>query len=248
MVWIRNNNLIFNWLQLLNQGVRMPAVVNTDAHLNFHGSGGRRNYVRCSTDDPARIDPLEIVRQAEKGHVIVTNGPYLEVSLAAAEGAGPGAATIAIPGDEIAVAGGHLLLKVRVQCPNWFDIDRVQFLLNGRVAEDLGRTRYNNPREFQDGPVKFEKEIDLTVKTDTHIIVVAWHKKKPLAAVMGPDWGDFHPTAISNPIFVDVDGNGFVASGDTLGHPLPVKGGVIVPGPPPPLPPPAQTAPASPPH
>ena len=33
------NNTIVNWLQLLNQGRRIPGVVNTDAHYNFHGSG-----------------------------------------------------------------------------------------------------------------------------------------------------------------------------------------------------------------
>jgi hypothetical protein len=42
---------------------------------------------------------------------------------------------------------------------------------------------------------------------------------------MGPMWGKQHPTAVSNPIFVDVDGNGFQANGDILGHPLPVKSG-----------------------
>ena len=31
--------------------------------------------------------------------------------------------------------------------------------------------------------------------------------------------------AVSNPIFVDVDGGGFKANGDTLGAPLPVKAG-----------------------
>ena len=67
------------------------------------------------------------------------------------------------------------------------------------------------------------------------MIVVAWHKVKMLAPIMGPLWGDFHPTAISNPIFVDVDGGGFKANGDTLGHPLPVKEGHVVPGPPAPV-------------
>src|SRR5262249_27226278 len=41
------NHTIFNWLQLLNQGQRIPGVVNTDAHYNYHGSGGLRNFVRC---------------------------------------------------------------------------------------------------------------------------------------------------------------------------------------------------------
>ena len=31
------------------------------------------------------------------------------------------------------------------------------------------------------------------------------------------------PCAYHNPIFVDVDGNGFQANGDTLGFPLPTR-------------------------
>ena len=34
---------------------------------------------------------------------------------------------------------------------------------------------------------------------------------------------DMHPCAYNNPIFVDVDGGGFTANGDTLGYPLPTK-------------------------
>ena len=41
---------------------------------------------------------------------------------------------------------------------------------------------------------------------------------------MGPEHADDRPVAVSNPIFVDVDGNGFKPNGDSLGA-LPVKGG-----------------------
>jgi hypothetical protein len=40
---------------------------------------------------------------------------------------------------------------------------------------------------------------------------------------MGPDHAADLPVAVSNPIFVDVDGHGFKASGDMLGR-LSVKG------------------------
>ena len=59
------NAPIHNWLQLLNQGRRIPGVVNTDAHYNFHGSGWLRNYVKSSTDDPASIKTLDVVHAAE---------------------------------------------------------------------------------------------------------------------------------------------------------------------------------------
>jgi hypothetical protein len=80
------NNPIYNWLQLLNQGRRIPGVVNTDAHYNFHGSGWLRNYLRSPTDDPAEIRTLDVVHAAERGRLVMTSGPFLEVTLRAGRG------------------------------------------------------------------------------------------------------------------------------------------------------------------
>ncbi|MDA0282150.1 MAG: hypothetical protein O3B86_02240, partial [Planctomycetota bacterium] len=77
----QGNNRIFNWLQLLNQGYRLAGVVNTDAHFNYHESGFLRNWIRSPTDDPAQIKPLDIVRAAEAGALIMSNGPFLEVEV-----------------------------------------------------------------------------------------------------------------------------------------------------------------------
>ena len=158
----------------------------------------------------------------------MTNGPFLSVALTPAGG---GAA--AIPGDEISVPGGRVSLHVQVQCPNWIDVDRVYVLLNGRVDDSLAFTRYQQPKMFSKGaePVKFDRTIDIALSGDTHLIVVAAHKKHLLDPIMGPLWGKEAPVAIANPIFVDVDGGGFKANGDTLGRPLPVKEGRSVPPP-----------------
>ena len=82
------NNTIVNWMQLLNLGRRIPGVVNTDAHYNFHGSGWLRNYLKSPTDDPAAIKSLDVVHAAERGHLVMSSGPFLEVKLAASGGAG----------------------------------------------------------------------------------------------------------------------------------------------------------------
>jgi hypothetical protein len=214
------NNTIFNWLQLLNLGHRIPGVVNTDAHYNFHGSGFIRNYLKSPTDDPATIQTMDMVHAAERGNVTMTTGPYLEVSLTTL-----GVDRAVIPGEDFAATSGKALLRVRVQCPNWFDIDRVQVLLNGRPAESLNFTRERQPERFAQGVVKFQQELPLTLKGDSHVIVAALGEKLTMGQVMGPEYGKLMPIAVSNPIFVDVDGGGFRANGDTLGSPLPVKAG-----------------------
>jgi hypothetical protein len=215
-----DNNTIVNWLQLLNQGLRVPGVVNTDAHYNFHGSGWLRNYLRSPTDDPAEVRTLDVVHAAERGHLIMSSGPYLEVKLRAKEGG----QTEAIPGDDISARGGAATLQVRVQCPNWFDVDRVQVFLNGRPSEDLNFTRRSSPGRFSDATVKFDQEIPLRLEHDSHVIVAAIGEQSKLGPVMGPEHADDRPVAVSNPIFVDVGGDGFQPNREPLGV-LPVKGG-----------------------
>ena len=55
------------------------------------------------------------------------------------------------------------------------------------------------------------------------MIVVAVGENFELGPVMGPKRESDKPIAVSNPIFVDVDGGGFKPNKDTLGMPLPVK-------------------------
>jgi len=209
------NDRMFNWLQLLNQGHRLPGVANTDAHVCFHDSGVIRNWVKSDTDVPAEIKEMDVVHASRKGRLIISNGPFLDVSLI-----GGDAGKAAIPGDDIRISGDGKL-KVRVQCPNWFDVNRVQVLMNGKPDPTLNFTRQTHQAMFADGVVKFEQELAVKFPADAHVMVVATGENSSIGPVMGADAQP--PMAISNPIYVDADGNGFKANGDTLGSPLPVK-------------------------
>jgi hypothetical protein len=205
-------------MQLLNLGYRLPGVVNTDAHWNFHGSGWMRNYIRSSTDNPAEADLMEICHALEKGQVVMTNGPFMEVS-ATTDGKSAG------PGDDLVVASGEVQLRVRVACSNWLFVNRVQLFINGRSVEAHNYTRRTHGRMFDDGAVNFDKVISVKLEEDAHIIVAAAGDEGQLARVYGPDQAQAIPTAVSNPIFCDVDGAGFKPNGDMLGLPLPVEPG-----------------------
>jgi hypothetical protein len=153
-------------------------------------------------------------RNAKAGKMILSSGPYLEVRTADGVGAG-GSAT----------AAGSIELKVRAQCANWIDIDRVQVLVNGRQRRDVNFTRKSHPDYFRgDGAVKFDRTIDVPLTEDAHLIVVAYGENSDLSIGYGSSaQARMRPCAYNNPIFVDVDGNGFVPNGDTLGYDLPVK-------------------------
>lgn len=208
-------NKIFNWMQLLNLGYRVPGVVNTDAHWNYHGSGWLRNYLRSSTDDPAEIQPMDMVHAAEHGQIVMTNGPFLTVTATA------GDETAGI-GDDLAATDGKVDLHVRVQCPNWLDVNRVQVFINGRPQEQFNFTRRTHGSMFGAGSVKFDHTITLQLPADAHVVVAVGNEGASLGRIYGPDSGKAMPVAVANPIFVDVNGGGFQHNGDDLDLPLPV--------------------------
>lgn len=200
---------------MLNQGLAPRAIAVSDAHhVHGNGVGGWRTYVKSSTDDPAAIDWREMSRNAKAGRMILTTGPYLEVETGSGIGAGGH--------DRI---GGEIELKVRVQCSDWLDIDRVQVLVNGRQLPEYNYTREKNPDKFSKGTVKFDQTLKLFLQQDAHLIVVAVGEKHTLVTGFGSSGqAKLQPVAYNNPIFVDVDGGGFEPNGDTLGYDLPVGG------------------------
>ena len=202
----------FHWLQMLNQGDRIHGTANSDAHVTAFNDGSIFTYLKSSTDDPARLDPLDLARAAKAGRMVMSNGPFLEASV---DGVPPG-------GDVRLEGEGRL--KIRARWAHPIDVDRVQVLVNGRPDPALNFTRSTASDSFSAGPDSsgFEREIPLKPATDAHVIVVATGEKSKLGAFQGP-YADQAPTAVSNPIFVDVDGNGFAANKDTLGAPLPVS-------------------------
>ena len=201
------------WLQLLNRGHRYAAMAVADAHSVYgNGVGGWRMYLPSKSDKPAEIDWRENARHAKAGHSYLTTGPFLQVTTE--DGAGPGSTTRAI--------GGIAKLKVRVQCTDWIDIDRVQVLVNGRARPELNFTRAAHAKLFQDGVVKFDQTIEVPLSEDAHVIVVATGENSDLSIGYGTSTqAKIKPIAYHNPIFLDFDGHGFTPNGDTLGFPLP---------------------------
>jgi hypothetical protein len=145
---------------------------------------------------------------------MISNGPFLEVSTP--DGTIAGGSTRAV---------GSIALKVKVQCTDWIDIDRVQVLVNSRQREDVNFTRASHPDWFSDGTVKFDRMIEVPLSQDSHLMVVAYGAGSDLSIGHGTSpYGKLNPCAFINPIYVDVDGGGFTPNGDSLGYTPPVKG------------------------
>jgi hypothetical protein len=203
----------FIWLQMLNRGHRYTSIAVSDAHrVHGNGVGGWRSYISSSTDEPQKLDWKELIRNAKAGRVMITNGPFLQVT--AEDGTVPGGSTR---------AQGSINLNVKVQCTDWIDIDRIQVLVNGRQPKELNFTRVSHPDWFGDGVVKFDRTIEVMLSQDSHLIVAAVGEGSDLSVGYGSSWqAHMHPSGYINPIWVDVDGGGFTPNGDQLGWDLPV--------------------------
>jgi hypothetical protein len=205
----------FVWRQLLNQGLRITAVGVADAHSVYgNGVGCWRGYIPSSTDDPAQIEWAQLSPKVKKGNLVLTTGPFLEVTTQNGK----------IAGDDDR-ATGFIDLKVRVQCTDWMDIDRIQVLVNSRPEPSLNFTRASHPKMFSNGVVKFDQTLRVPLQFDAHLIVVAIDEDGDQKIGYGSsDYAKMRPCAYNNPIYVDADGGGFVPNGDTLGYDLPVMG------------------------
>ncbi len=202
----------FIYLQLLNQGHRLVATAVADAHtVHGNGVGAWRVWLPSATDDPAKVDWREMSRAAKAGRGILSTGPFMTVT-----------ANGQPSGSEIKSGGQPVMLKVKVNCTGWLDIDRVQVLVNGRQPKELNFTRQSHPGWFGDGAVKFDRGIAVTLTEDAHLIVCAINSAGDLKSWFGTSpQAKLKPQAWHNPIYVDVNGDGFKANGDTLGFDIP---------------------------
>jgi hypothetical protein len=165
-------------------------------------------YMPSASDEPAKIDWRENARAAKAGCSYLTTGPFLQVSTLKGER----------PGATVRAEGGSVTLKVSVQCTDWIGIDRVQVLVNGRAPAELNFTKATHPALFKEGVLKFEREIQISLKEDAHLIVVACSEHTDLQTGYGSSSQSANrPLAYNNPLYVDVDGNGFQPNGDPLG-------------------------------
>jgi len=188
---------ILPWMDLLKSGRRIPGVVNTDAHYNWNGSGWLRNWIRSSTDEPAKIQTAEMVNRLEQGQVIMSTGPFMTVQLLHPDLKSPAAI-----GDSVKVDGADAEVAIKVQCANWMDVNRVEVFVNGEMQPELSRTRKTHPDAFGNGVIKFDQRLKVALPPESFVIVAAIGERMELGRVMGKRYGRRPPVVVSNPIFV----------------------------------------------
>jgi hypothetical protein len=184
-----------DWFSLLLQGVRRTGTANSDSHRLGQLVAIPANWVHTVEDRPTHVDETVLVRAIRDGELVGSTGPFLSVRLGKV---GPGGL----------VHGRALELSVRVEAADWVPVSELRVYRNGVPSE----TRPIARGESLTLPLEFEADTFVTVEVE--------------GDASGPDGARYRavaprfvPFAYTNPIFVDVDGDGFDAPG--LGAPPP---------------------------
>jgi hypothetical protein len=217
-----------DWFTLLNLGFKHTALANSDTHgTTSVESGCPRNFVETGTDEPGFVTEKEIAEAIREHRVIASYGPFVRFWL---DEAGIG--------EEIQ-GKGERSLRIDSQAPSWMGISHMELYENGTLIQTWDRSE-SKAKEVSwrvETSVTPSKDSWYVVvasgenslfplftpveipKVELQDIVVeavsAVLDDTSLLGVLVPI-PRTHPTlpyAITNPIWVDLDGDGFDAPG-----------------------------------
>lgn len=186
--------LFGDWFALLNRGERVCAVGSSDSHAVDVVVGQGRTYVASASDDPSALDLDACFASLAGGRSSISMGLFADLRWREGRGTAMGAT---IPAADL---GG---LELRVAAPAWGDPERVQFFANGElVSEERIRSRRGRPTDqvFALDPGAGWPEHDFW------LVALAFG-----GAVGEGAWWPLrndYTLAATNPVYVDVDGDG----------------------------------------
>jgi len=216
---------IETWFTMLDHGLRATGMGTSDSHHLLGDEPGYARtllYVGAGKDVPGgytRDDVIEAIRQHR---TITTNAPFLEITIGDHR-----------VGDTVSVPGGSVDVGIRVRTPSWAKVDHLVVYANSQVVADQAipagqATDYQTSVHLNlvaDSWVVAEvtgsgnlfpvvSAIEFP-PLDATVIIKALAvgldlSSLPLTSKLAPSHVHITtPYAITNPIWIDVDGNGW---------------------------------------
>lgn len=217
-----------DYFRLLEHGMIRAQLGASDSHGGSKEPGSPRTYFRSATDEPGALSIGDAVANLRGGHAFATYGPFVRATV---DGKTFGeTATVK--------KGGKAQLQVEVQSASWFAVDRVEIYVNGELVkvkqlhepkEALVDLRGELALAVPDrdswvvviamglsdaggmGPVAVDVpfgEIQLARVAAEAFALIPVVNALFAAPPTLPDWSPIVPYAVTNAIFLDVDGNG----------------------------------------
>jgi hypothetical protein len=180
------------WFKLLDHGHLIAAVGASDTHQlrAISGQGGyARTYVLVGDDRPTAVSPGDVVQAIKAKRALISTGPFVRATIA---GRGLG---------ELAPApGGQAFLEIEVQAAPWVPTTSITVYVGGKVASRI-------PIPARRDTLRIVVREPITAARDTYVVVRV-DGRGTMKPVVGEHDHEMPSLAITNPIFLDTDGNG----------------------------------------
>jgi hypothetical protein len=224
-----HEGVVDDWFRLLDAGLVYTGMGNSDTH-DLHGVevGIPRNFVRSPTDAPGDVEAADVAQAVRAHEVVASFGPFVELWANQA----PIGSTI--------VPDGVVEVCFRVQTPEWFGAERIEIYRNGAlVHEGTSDAPPEEITDFDDcfadAPTVDSWYVAIAMSDTTSLAPVytsVAHPQLGFSQVAALAFAAIHseiveaflpqvprapeitavvPYAVTNPIFVDLAGDGFDA-------------------------------------
>jgi hypothetical protein len=194
-----NFTAIEDWLHLLNRGYYFPLVASSDAHyIDRSEPGYSRTYVFYNGEGSDGLDRNALFRAILKGQSFASNGPLIEFKVN----------NRYTSGDTLTATNRKIDVSVKVWSAPWIAVDEVRLIVNGERRIILPvQTQKESIQKLEEFP------LGLTLERDSYLIVEVLGKESlyPIlqrSSRSGLSTNATLPYALTNPVFIDVDGNG----------------------------------------
>jgi hypothetical protein len=189
-----------DWMSLLNQGIRRTATGTSDCHGTHDFVGNPRTLVYLGMDDDGngrdtqgRFSATEVDEALKQGAAIATAGPVLQLTLTDEEG------REASIGEVLTNPSGVLTAHIRLEAPAWMPLGRLQLWSHEDVVFEEDLSAESAPSNTA---AVHEYSLSLGPFSDGWLAAVHEPGLKGKPGIHRPPW------AITNPVFVDLDGDG----------------------------------------
>lgn len=177
-----------NWMSFHNHGHRIVGVAASDVH-GFDDTGYPRSYFATDVERLRELRPDAAVAAFKSGRVLMSAGAFARVSAGGKS-----------MGDTLTAGSGTFDLQVRIEALPEIDVTHIRVFAN---CDEIVHVAATAP----DQVVKFDAPLTVTLATDAHLVVAAFGRNAMPRGL--PDYDPTRtPRVLTNPLFVDVDGNG----------------------------------------
>jgi hypothetical protein len=200
-----------DWFAILNQ--QTPAAFTKGLGLSAARFsldtpvGLARTYLNVGSTALTQDTLTPVLTALRNGAAVASTGPMLDVAVG---GVGPGGLVTA--------TAGSVTLTISLYAPDWVPVDEVRVVVNGGAPIQVPLASFTPSTTDSRLRTASNVVIPMPVGKDAWLVVEAGVARAQTGAyLVGTPWNKImrgiYPIAITNPIFVDVNGGGYTPPG-----------------------------------